>query len=635
MTTTTSTLQSLQPAQLRQPSRSAGVHRTAALCSRTCRWFAFVGVAIAFFTAIPSGGWATTHAGEVLAPSNPTIADAQRAYTCVRSWLEAWDTAAEAKALPPAAWGACVELRFQGQLVGRGVAMASLDGAGRADVLAIATRGAMRGAARVLKLDVDALAKSRKTEVAPLFMVSIQLAHQPIPITPATPTDVDAELSPGVQGLALVCDGNINAQFPSELFAERRSASQAGPIIAASLFADAAIALAEPGVLRARHRVTYLKFDVVHVAQSRVDGPALPLYRGSGLVDGTSMNSRAKLVVFIQAMRTHLELSLQRSQTFVDKEQKLDASTAALAALSCANARQATGIRDGIGEGFLINALADATNIDKRAWEDLTTDALVTSAFVAAEKALESAPELGDGARHVVACRRIRDALGDNPETRLSAIAGPQRALIVWACAHGILDADLKKLIQPLAAKLLLDRPIAELPATLPWSGFALLDLPAGGETELRELRALIHKHQLTAEDIDASSLDTVGAIVFTRSKNPLPTWQTARATAFLARALRSPRITPIEDRSAHLARVLSALRFLRQLQVDESAGWMDAADKSQLGAIRLAPWEPRTSVEATAMTLIAACEALKSLDEISKPEVKPPVPVPAAPTAK
>ncbi|MFN7440371.1 MAG: hypothetical protein ACK5TV_09295, partial [Phycisphaerales bacterium] len=124
-----------------------------------------------------------------------------------------------------------------------------------------------------------------------------------------------------------------------------------------------------------------------------------------------------------------------------------------------------------------------------------------------------------------------------------------------------------------------------------------------------------------------------VGGIVFTKSRNPLPTWQAARPIAFIATMLGDPRLTAPDERSRELVRLLTSLRFLRQLQADDSTAWMQALPGSARGGIRSAPWDQRMPVDATAITLMAITESIRSLDALS-PAKSGGIAAPAAPRA-
>ncbi len=140
-------------------------------------------------------------------------------------------------------------------------------------------------------------------------------------------------------------------------------------------------------------------------------------------------------------------------------------------------------------------------------------------------------------------------------------------------------------------------------------------DLPAA--VALRQMRAEVWKHQLSELDAGDEGADLVGGIVFTSGDtSPLPTWQCVRPLAFIATMLGDPRLTEPHERAIELARLLKAFRFLRQLQIDQSVGWMHPAPDSVVGGLRAAAWDHTTPPDATSLALLAVCELLRSLDK-------------------
>jgi hypothetical protein len=143
-------------------------------------------------------------------------------------------------------------------------------------------------------------------------------------------------------------------------------------------------------------------------------------------------------------------------------------------------------------------------------------------------------------------------------------------------------------------------------------------------------MRQQVWEHQVGAVDIDEDSLDLAGGIVFTKGASPLPTWQCTRPLAFIATMLADARLTEPKERNQELGRLLHALRFIRQLQVDESVGWMAPKPGQAVGGVRAAPWDHSMPPDATSMALLVVVETLKSLEALSK--AAKPAAEPAAP---
>ncbi len=84
-----------------------------------------------------------------------------------------------------------------------------------------------------------------------------------------------------------------------------------------------------------------------------------------------------------------------------------------------------------------------------------------------------------------------------------------------------------------------------------------------------------------------------------------------------MATMMGDARLTDAEEELREITRVLASLRFLRQLAADEDVVWASAAPREAMWGVRAALWDQRQTPEATAMTLLAICETLDSLDAI------------------
>ncbi|MFT3685614.1 MAG: hypothetical protein QM783_11910 [Phycisphaerales bacterium] len=166
--------------------------------------------------------------------------------------------------------------------------------------------------------------------------------------------------------------------------------------------------------------------------------------------------------------------------------------------------------------------------------------------------------------------------------------------------------------------------PIASLPGEMPWLGWIDLSIdhhlkrPAGAKSAsaLREMRTLIWKHQLQSVDAGPDRQDLIGGIAVPGSPDPLPTWQTAQLVAFLGTMLGEPELTTKAEQPGEIVRLLSAARYLRQLQVDDAMGWMCKDPVMAKGGIRIATWDQHTRTDSTAMALLAVLEIIDGLEK-------------------
>ncbi len=73
------------------------------------------------------------------------------------------------------------------------------------------------------------------------------------------------------------------------------------------------------------------------------------------------------------------------------------------------------------------------------------------------------------------------------------------------------------------------------------------------------------------------------------------------------------PGLTPANERPGELARLLPTLRFLRQLSVEEGEARLYPNPQRAMSGVRLALWDHRQPIEATAMTLLAVTDTLEA----------------------
>jgi hypothetical protein len=183
---------------------------------------------------------------------------------------------------------------------------------------------------------------------------------------------------------------------------------------------------------------------------------------------------------------------------------------------------------------------------------------------------------------------------------------------------------------------VLRDATAGDLVARMPWLGWAEVQLAAlkgekiAAATALREMRTLTWQHQVSATDPAASDVqggggggpDMIGGIVFdagAKGATVLPTWQTARPLVFIAAMLPDTRLTKDDERLPEIARLVGTMRFLRQLQMDDGTMWMCQNRRKSFGGIRGSLWDQRMPADASAMTLMAACEVLRAIGTLAK----------------
>jgi len=131
----------------------------------------------------------------------------------------------------------------------------------------------------------------------------------------------------------------------------------------------------------------------------------------------------------------------------------------------------------------------------------------------------------------------------------------------------------------------------------------------------LRGMRTLIFEHQLT-EGRDAPA-DLVGGIVFTTRVGVRPTWQSVRAISAAAAMLGDPALTEGDETLPEVGDLVRSLRFVRQLCADEVVGHLYVDPAHARWGVRESPWTQKMRPDASALGLLASCEALDSMSRI------------------
>lgn len=609
--------------------------------------------------------WAMQLADAVSSPPQPAAAIA--GYRTLDAWVRSWslpDRAPDSLALPAA--GACVQLRLNGELIGRGQAVAGAGEKGGAALLA-AAREAMKSAEGRLQLPNDAMRDAALKEQASRIMISLDLSGPLIAFEPATWVEAELTLSPGLEGVAAMvagpdgAPGPLAAAFPSQLLATNTLPHRALGGLCARVIGEggAAAALDEPSAIRSKHGVRMYRFRSTHLAQCGPGAEPVFLYRGARLVDQSEI-SAAELWQMAERMVRHIARGAIHDQAAAADGPGGPQSRASLALQLVALRAYfdcAKGARHGAGLAF-----------GKKAWEAiaarLTADAPPDSDedLVLALLSLANPPGADPGMPESML--NGSPALASKPlawlESRtwrngrmLDGLSLPAQCACALAYARHPVSrvveheggTTMRRADQHFAAirEWIGGIPQAQFVTCMPWLGWTEIELaranrgPDGEPVDipsaigLREMRRLVWEHQVGAMDVDQDSMDLAGGIVFTKSASPLPTWQCTRPLAFLATMLADPRLTEQDERGIELARLLQSLRFIRQLQADESVGWMARDADAIVGGVRAAVWDQTLPPDATSMALLTVVEALKAIDTLSRGDADPAAPAPAA----
>lgn len=541
----------------------------------------------------------------------PDPAQGLRVFQDLQSWL----VEGEPPARGPRVAGAMVWARSGDGVLARASAV-TLDPAGL-DLADVVREPISQAITRVLPGGVrDATWREQWASAAKELRLSLELSGPLIPYAPRTFREVDLEIAPGLEGLAVRSGDVLAAVFPS---------AQRWGVMAPSAVLSAAIAQAtgtpglaipgdpraEPGALAAQLGLAFYRFRTVHVAQTGPGEPGTFLYRG-GVVIPEAAVKQASMREALDATLLHLAWraeSPERVPAVYDPvaarlEGECDVRQSALAAYALERGASTTTdprVRERARHAArtLIDTRDEAPDVAARALRLLV---LVSSS---ADPGLAMA--LADG------LERESD-LGLAGSLVASALAQAQRG----AAARRVLDAVYK------------DTPPAELASHLPWIVWAERTLAgdAGGEVAaapaLRQLREALQASMMTHADAGDDGRDMVGGIVFSAGNAALPSWHTARAVGGLAAMLVVPSLTDPDDRLTQVARLVPMLRFLRQLDASGGATWLYADPEQARGGVRGVVWDQRQPIEACAMVALALAESLDALDGIARERAGP-----------
>lgn len=577
--------------------------------------------------------------------AQPKPQDSLAAYRTVDEWVRAW--AVE----PPAAGGGevaggpqnaaragavCVTLRMGGRVVGRGVSDGAADGLRAA--LASATAAALRDAEPRLGVPNDALRETNLRTLAPQIAISLELAGESIPIEPATWEDAERTLAPGLDGvvarLAAAAGGQggpgasapAETVFPSMMMATGTLPHRAlsGAVARAIGAGGAAAALEEPVKIRAEHGVRMARFRVSHVAQPRAGVEPVFLIRGSRPLPPSHVMTGAEINQMTARLAEHLLARVRNAESAKDA---LSPTQIALAIAALENAAPLLGTLP-IAADIRAQAPAIAARLARRikastAADDRTAVLVLTRVY--AGRARLNAED----AAALAAIAPAPDGT-ESERAEMLKVTPPVGALRAYALL-GVPFAPRTDTLDPAAEAAaeilrtgLIQTPAGARAALMPWLAMAAVDAgmqraqprPDFG-VALREVRDQMWSHQLDVTTAGPDRLDMVGGITFTLGKrdagDTLPDWQSARAVAAAGAMLRDASITEPGERGREVVRLMSAARFLRGLQVDEAAMWMEE-DPAALGAIRAAPWDRARPIDAQSLTLIALVELQRGL---------------------
>lgn len=552
-----------------------------------------------------------------------------KAFQAISLALREWKPVAASSDFPaPAA--ASVTIRYEGKIIGRGQEV-SANPSGDAEVIVRAAETARTEASQRAPIERDALFEDNLRALAPRFALTIELAGPFIPFAPREYADAAIEVAPGLEGVAVRLGDRVAPMFPEAMLAGGTDAGSALGSLVSRLSGDATLGLTKPADLSKDHGAVFYRFRATVIAQPGAGVPPMFLHRGGRVIPQSEI-SEAELRRWAQGLAQSLELRSLESASAATYDPVHPATPSELASpadqLLCSMA---------LGRFADVNgaAPAAASSAQKR------SQALFDQCVLFRLKAMEGQPfdlaatTLADirffqGGFHQEgeALQRYARVLDVQGATKMAL--GPDGKFLstVPPAAKGLVAFDFAKRDDPKQAELIVRETFREtepgaLVSQMPWLGWAELKLHPTGDIPsaiaLRDMRDMVWQHQLKGEDLPPDQQDFAGGIMFTTSRQPLPTWQGARPLAFIAMMLGDERLTPRAEVPAELAHLLSSLRFLHQLSAGEAECHMYANPEQARWGVRASPFDQQMPPEATAFTLITVCETLQTLDKLKQ----------------
>lgn len=526
-------------------------------------------------------------------PVTPETAVA--ACSAVEPWVRALAVPNGAQSLDVA--GACVTLRLDGRIVGRGESF------GRGPrCLPEAAAAAIAAASALLVTVNDAGADERRILAAEGLTIVAEIAGALVPLDEGSYTEISAAVTPGIEGVAAMMGTEMDAVFPLEMLSSCQQPGSAASRLVSVLTGDAMLALRQPVDLRAGAGVRFFRFSSAAAVSGEHGTPPRALHRGGRLIAPaesgtlTGLRSHAEAVAAFLIRQTDCGVYLPTNASVLELP------------TSPSRALRAYALSRYASSGM---SRSDAAAAAARSELD--------------RLALESSAAPSTRALIAIARRTLGDH--DHPDIRAfiamdeTSAASRELAPVAWALAElgerdraGAILSGLKRVDHA-----------GQLAADMPWLGWAELALADGqqevaGAVALRDLRRIVSGFQLTAADTGPDQLDLVGGVVFTSGRVPLPTWQTARPLAFAASMLADDRLTTEPERLDATLALASGLRFLRQLTATEDDGWMYPDPAQAEGGVRAAPWDQSMPIDASSVTLLTLIASIESLSELSLP---------------
>jgi hypothetical protein len=637
------------------------------LSSRTMRLFASL---VAF-----TGGFIASAGDAPLPAPSPTVV-ATEAWLDARGWLDKGETPTESRPVPHARVVAA-SIRRDGTLIGVGESQSQarteptrVDGTGsdapREPDLADAVRQAIADARRD-----TTLARALETDPSAWTRLSleIEVAADPIPLAGINYEQVARSIEPGIDGMAVRRGPRWLYTMPgrsmslevasdpartfvgmaSRLGVPMRDLPDLLPAETPALYRVPVTRLVQPIDSREPVQVTRLARLVVAMPADGADAGANaaadriaswlcnhlhPTTDGMDLAEGAAVLENLGLRGdWIPSAGIHEPMAA------FPADQALAALALARYARSAPDPECAAAARTAARR--ILVALLRVAPVERDPLQDRNAVALGVMAALELRDASPTDAPAPDAdlahARDTLIREFVRDASATAwmtpdvpPRTRVAEIVA---ACALCAAGDTRIDAATMRNTLDTAWR---EIPRRELVSELGWMLWAerslsaakvLVSADAAAHHDLaRSTRAALSRAQIAPEVDDGNAIDSpfpddlMGGFRLAGPNTRGATAQSARPALGLALMLDSPTMTPEGERYRAREMQRLAVRFLRQLQVDDVTAASIPGGRRCIGAVRSAPWEMRLSVAANATALLALTEShdgMNSLDRV------------------
>jgi hypothetical protein len=571
----------------------------------------------------------------------PTGEAAMEAWAQVEAWVRAWEPPEEdgPGAGVDAALPVGVTLRYNGRIIGRG-----LDVSGEPGSLARASAQALREADLRLPIDADALLLEPVETIASQIAISLELGGEPEALPVRTLLEVAERLSPGLEGVIVRAGDKRAGALPGMMLATGIDAAAATGIAFREVAGERARELAgsaiDPAAAAARmlerRDASVYRVRVTHLAQPAPEQAPVFLYRGGRVAPLDAIDTQnlrrwaAGMASFVLGreypgserlglMGALDPLAGQSRQVTAPPAQQ---AVTALALLRYSELDRVAPELENACRVFATGLLRDLAVVEEAEtapWDSPHSAAAVVVALLE----IQPAGELADGrlAELMERCAPVVAGAFSAPGGYEDEVRPGAEAIVAWAlvrlAAAGQVDSGVARAAVRAVYR---ESGEGELVTHMPWIWWAEAEL-AGPDGEiaaagaLRAAREVVWRHQLGSGDVDETTRDFQGGMVFTGAGPGLPTWNTARPLAAMAGMLGDPRLTDDGEFLAEFNRVRSGLRFLRQLTADEATGHMYRNPARAAGGVRAAPWDQSMPPDATSLSLLCVVQTLEAME--------------------